>query len=220
MLDKRLSACRDLVSGDVACDVGTDHGYLAAELLKTGKCRFCYACDVNEQPLKAAERTLSRLNMDDKWKCILSDGLTVPDSMDISNITDVICAGMGGELIAKIIGVSDIAKKSQLILQPMTQAAYLRSFLCENGFHIQKEIPVDDGKHIYTVISAVYDGVIRSISEKERLFGFCLENEPDYKAYINQTAGRILKAAEGMLKSDPTSEEGDRLKKIAEEILK
>lgn len=220
MLDKRLSACYDLVSGDVACDVGTDHGYLAAELLKTGKCRFCYACDVNEQPLKAAERTLSRLNMDDKWKCILSDGLTVPDSMDISNITDVICAGMGGELIAKIIGVSDIAKKSQLILQPMTQAAYLRSFLCEDGFHIQKEVPVDDGKHIYTVISAVYDGVIRSISEKERLFGFCLENEPDYKAYINQTAGRILKAAEGMLKSDPTSEEGDRLKKIAEEILK
>lgn len=220
MLDKRLSACYDLVSGDVACDVGTDHGYLAAELLKTGKCRFCYACDVNEQPLKAAERTLSRLNMDDKWKCILSDGLTVPDSMDISNITDVICAGMGGELIAKIIGVSDIAKKSQLILQPMTQAAYLRSFLCQNGFHIQKEVPVDDGKHIYTVISAVYDGVIRSISEKERLFGFCLENEPDYKAYINQTAGRILKAAEGMLKSDPTSEEGDRLKKIAEEILK
>lgn len=220
MLDKRLSACYDLVSGDVACDVGTDHGYLAAELLKTGKCRFCYACDVNEQPLKAAERTLFRLNMDDKWKCILSDGLTVPDSMDISNITDVICAGMGGELIAKIIGVSDIAKKSQLILQPMTQAAYLRSFLCQNGFHIQKEVPVDDGKHIYTVISAVYDGVIRSISEKERLFGFCLENEPDYKAYINQTAGRILKAAEGMLKSDPTSEEGDRLKKIAEEILK
>lgn len=220
MLDKRLSACYDLVSGDVACDVGTDHGYLAAELLKTGKCCFCYACDVNEQPLKAAERTLTRLNMDDKWKCILSDGLTVPDFMDISNITDVICAGMGGELIAKIIGVSDIAKKSQLILQPMTQAAYLRSFLCENGFHIQKEVPVDDGKHIYTVISAVYDGVIRSISEKERLFGFCLENEPDYKAYINQTAGRILKAAEGMLKSDPTSEEGDRLKKIAEEILK
>lgn len=220
MLDKRLSACYDLVSGDVACDVGTDHGYLAAELLKTGKCCFCYACDVNEQPLKAAERTLSRLNMDDKWKCILSDGLTVPDSMDISNITDVICAGMGGELIAKIIGVSDIAKKSQLILQPMTQAAYLRSFLCQNGFHIQKEVPVDDGKHIYTVISAVYDGVIRSISEKERLFGFCLENEPDYKAYINQTAGRILKAAEGMLKSDPLSEEGNRLKKIAEEMLK
>lgn len=220
MLDKRLSACYDLVSGDVACDVGTDHGYLAAELLKTGKCRFCYACDVNEQPLKAAERTLFRLNMDDKWKCILSDGLTVPDSMGISDITDVICAGMGGELIAKIIGVSNIAKKSQLILQPMTQAAYLRSFLCENGFHIQKEVPVDDGKHIYTVISAVYDGVIRSISEKERLFGFCLENEPDYKAYITKSAGRIMKAAEGMLKSDPTSEEGDRLKKIAEEILK
>ena len=220
MLDKRLSACFDLVSGDTACDVGTDHGYLAAELLKTGKCRFCYACDVNEQPLKAAERTLSRLNMDGKWKCILSDGLTVPDSMGISDITDVICAGMGGELIAKIIGPSDIARKSQLILQPMTQASYLREFLCENGFHIKKEVPIDDGKHIYTVISAVYDGEKRTISENERIFGFCSEGEPDYRAYINQTAGRILKAAEGMLKSDPISEEGNRLKKIAEEMLK
>ncbi len=220
MLDKRLTACYDLVSGDTACDVGTDHGYLAAELLITGKCRFCYACDVNEQPLKAAERTLSRLNMDGKWKCILSDGLTVPDSMGISDITDVICAGMGGELIARIIGGSDIAGKAKLILQPMTQAAYLRSFLCENGFHIRKEIPVDDGKHIYTVISAVYDGVKRNISEKERLFGFCSEDEPDHEVYIRHSGSRILKAAEGMLKSDPLSEEGNRLKKIAEEMLK
>ena len=56
MLDKRLSACMSLVSGDVACDVGTDHGYLPAELLTSGKCRFCYACDINENPLRSAEK--------------------------------------------------------------------------------------------------------------------------------------------------------------------
>ena len=70
MLDKRLSACMSLVSGDVACDVGTDHGYLPAELLTSGKCRFCYACDINEMPLKSAEKTLSSINMDGKWRCI------------------------------------------------------------------------------------------------------------------------------------------------------
>ena len=134
MLDKRLSACMSLVSGDVACDVGTDHGYLPAELLTSGKCRFCYACDINEMPLKSAEKTLSSINMDGKWRCILSDGLKAADDEALSDITDIICAGMGGELISQIIGNSHTAKKARLILQPMTQAAFLRRYLCENVF--------------------------------------------------------------------------------------
>ena len=38
MLTKRLQACLELVTpGGVACDVGTDHAYLAVALLETGR---------------------------------------------------------------------------------------------------------------------------------------------------------------------------------------
>ena len=211
MLDKRLSACMSLVSGDVACDVGTDHGYLPAELLTSGKCRFCYACDINEMPLKSAEKTLSSINMDGKWRCILSDGLKAADDEALSDITDIICAGMGGELISQIIGNSHTAKKARLILQPMTQAAFLRRYLCENGFHIISELPVDCGKHVYTVLAAEYDGKKHDISDIEETFGFCEKGSPDHDKYIERRILQLSRAAEGMLSSDPDSPDGLRI---------
>ncbi|MDE6833749.1 MAG: class I SAM-dependent methyltransferase, partial [Ruminococcus sp.] len=40
MLDNRLQACADMVSGNgIVCDVGTDHAYLATELIISGKCQ-------------------------------------------------------------------------------------------------------------------------------------------------------------------------------------
>ncbi|MDE6783913.1 MAG: class I SAM-dependent methyltransferase, partial [Ruminococcus sp.] len=52
MLDKRLELCAELVSGKgIVCDVGTDHGYLAIELIKSGKCEKVIASDINPKPL-------------------------------------------------------------------------------------------------------------------------------------------------------------------------
>ena len=55
MLGNRLRACAEYVVGGKACDVGTDHGYLAAELLLSGKCSFAIAADINEKPLDSAQ---------------------------------------------------------------------------------------------------------------------------------------------------------------------
>ena len=58
MLDNRLKICSDFVSGKgVACDVGTDHAYLAADLILSGKCKKVIASDINQGPLEAAEKT-------------------------------------------------------------------------------------------------------------------------------------------------------------------
>ena len=93
MLDKRLKLCADMVSGDRVCDVGTDHAYLAAELLKSGKCSSAIAADINENPLKAARATLEKAGVADRAEIIRSDGLKdIPGS----GITDIVIAGMGG----------------------------------------------------------------------------------------------------------------------------
>ncbi|MBQ4485482.1 MAG: tRNA (adenine(22)-N(1))-methyltransferase TrmK, partial [Oscillospiraceae bacterium] len=56
--DNRLKACAELITGDYVCDIGTDHGYLPAYLLTSGRCTRAIAADINEMPLDAARRTL------------------------------------------------------------------------------------------------------------------------------------------------------------------
>ncbi|MDE6599627.1 MAG: class I SAM-dependent methyltransferase, partial [Oscillospiraceae bacterium] len=133
MLDKRLRLCADMVRGKRVCDVGTDHAYLAAELLSEGRCETAVAADINEKPLAAARLTLEKAGVLDRAELILSDGL---ENIPESGITDIVIAGMGGELIAAILSRCGWLDGKNLILQPMSRADFLIKWLCENGFEI------------------------------------------------------------------------------------
>ena len=122
MLDKRLRLCADMVLGRRVCDVGTDHAYLAAALLTEGRCDTAIAADINEKPLAAARATLERAGVSDRCTLILSDGLK---SVPLDGVTDIVIAGMGGELIAKILSESGGLDGKNLILQPMTRSEFL-----------------------------------------------------------------------------------------------
>ena len=152
MLDKRLALCAEMVKGNFVCDVGTDHAYLVSELLTSGKCTAAVAADINEKPLKAAENTLRGAGVLNKAELIISDGLK---NIPLENITDIVIAGMGGELIAKILSECSQLHGKNLILQPMTRSEKLIKFLCENGFEIISQKAVSDGKFFYTAINAV-----------------------------------------------------------------
>ena len=132
--DKRLLTCAGFVKGEKVCDVGPDHGYLAAELLLMGKCTWAIAADVNEKPLASAKATLEKYGLTDKAETVLSDGLKniTPDG-----ITDIVIAGMGGELISNILACANWLSGINLVLQPMTQIPYLRKWLAEKGFNIK-----------------------------------------------------------------------------------
>lgn len=52
MLNQRLQACAAWITdGKTVCDVGTDHAYLAAELLRKERCQHVIASDIGEGPL-------------------------------------------------------------------------------------------------------------------------------------------------------------------------
>ena len=128
MLDNRLQRIAELVSGKgIAADVGTDHAYLAAELINSGKCSKVIASDVKEGPLEAARNTVEKYGIQDKVEMILSDGL---ENVPLEGVSDVIIAGMGGETIAEIIGAADTRAEENTdlrwILQPMTKPEILR----------------------------------------------------------------------------------------------
>ncbi|MBR6874655.1 MAG: SAM-dependent methyltransferase, partial [Ruminococcus sp.] len=108
MNDNRLLACARLVRGSRAADVGTDHGYLPMYLVQNGICESALACDINEKPLASARENIEKAGLSDKIGVYLSDGL---GSVPCEGITDVIVAGMGGELIADIISRANWIKQ-------------------------------------------------------------------------------------------------------------
>ncbi len=134
-------------------DIGTDHGYVAEMLLKTGICEKVIATDLNEGPLNRAIEHLSNFNLKDKCDFRLGSGLTV---LNEGEADAIIIAGMGGDLISNIIETSkEVAQNArQLILQPMTAVDSLRRYLAENGFRIIDENIVKEFHHFYFIIKA------------------------------------------------------------------
>lgn len=157
-LDNRLKLCADFVrSGAKIADIGTDHAYLPVWLCRIGRCPGAVAADINPEPLKRGQSTIIESGMSGRIETRLSDGLKEikPDEAD-----DIVIAGMGGELIAKILSECSFATDSSkhFILQPMTKSEFLIDWLCENGFKILKQdCCVASGK-CYTVLLVKYSG--------------------------------------------------------------
>ena len=151
-ISKRLLCCASMVQpGSRVADIGTDHGYLGIYLLQTGAARHVIACDLRKDPLENARRNAKLFGVDGKMELRLSDGLEkiLPDEVDT-----VVMAGMGGDLIQKILSQCPWRRREglQFILQPQSAGNVLRRWLCEDGFEIQREEPVQDGHFLYTVM--------------------------------------------------------------------
>ncbi len=151
-ISKRLLCCASMVQpGSRVADIGTDHGYLGIYLLQSGAARHVIACDLRKDPLENARRNAKLFGVDGEMKLRLSDGLEkiLPDEVDT-----VVMAGMGGDLIQKILSQCPWRKREglQFILQPQSAGNVLRRWLCEDGFEIQREEPVQDGHFLYTVM--------------------------------------------------------------------
>ncbi len=165
-LSQRLHCCADFVEpGSRVADVGCDHGYLGIHLLHTGKAAFVHACDLREQPLQKAMANARRFGVQDKMRFSLADGLKALDPQEIDT---VICAGMGGDLITKILEESPWIKNPayRLILQPQSSGNVLRRYLTQQGFGIEKETLARDGGFTYYIMSLRY-GLSQRLSPGE-----------------------------------------------------
>lgn len=157
-LDNRLKLCADFVrKGAKLADIGTDHAYLPVWLCRIGRCPSAVAADINPEPLKRGQSTIIESGMSGRIETRLSDGLKEikPDEAD-----DIVIAGMGGELIAKILSECSFATDNtkHFILQPMTRSEVLIAWLCENGFKIlRQDCCIVSGK-CYTVLLVKYSG--------------------------------------------------------------
>lgn len=216
-LDDRLSLCADMVRGDILCDVGTDHGLLPLYLIQQGKCSRAVVTDINEKPLASAVRLAEKEELTDRIKAFCCDGTV---GADLTGVTDVVFAGMGGELIARIILNDERLKNLRLIAQPMTKAYRLRKSLLQSGFEITEEHAARDGRHLYTVIVFSYTG---NITEDEYIFhtGRLSPAESASREYLKDYLFKLRRAAEGKRSSEPdVSRELTDIADRIEEMLK
>ena len=75
----------------------------------------------------------------------------------------------------------------------MTKPDHLREYLCREGFRLELENAVISGKFVYTVFSAVYDGVPRELSLLERYIGRVLDGDSaDTDRYLMRIRRNLL----------------------------
>lgn len=197
-LDNRLKLCADFVrSGAKLADIGTDHAYLPVWLCRIGRCPCAIAADINPEPLKRGQSTIIESGMSGRIETRLSDGLKEIKSDEAD---DIVIAGMGGELIAKILSECSFAADSSkhFILQPMTKSEVLIAWLCENGFKILKQdCCVASGK-CYTVMLVKYSGEKHSADELYCYLGeFSAKSNETHLRFIEGHLNRLSKQAVG-----------------------
>lgn len=197
-LDSRLAMCAGFVrKGSKLADIGTDHAYLPVWLCRNGICSSAIAADINPEPLKRGALTVAEAGLSDIINLRLSDGLK---AINTDEVDDIVIAGMGGELIAKILDNCEFSRDSskRFILQPMTKSEVLISWLCDNGFNIvQQDCCVAAGK-CYTVLAVQYIGEAAEHSEVYPYLGELnpKENETHLR-FVQGHIDRLFKQAKG-----------------------
>ena len=178
-------------------DIGTDHAYLPVWLCQNGVCKSAVAADINPEPLSRGQLTIAQAGFEDKVKTRLSDGLK---SISADEADDIVIAGMGGELIAKIILDCEYSrdKDKRFILQPMTKSELLIERLCQNGFEILSQDCCVASNKCYTVLLVQYSGEKRAYSE---VYPYICELKPKenetHLRFIKAHIERLLKKANG-----------------------
>lgn len=214
ILTNRLKTAAELVRPDrKTVDVGTDHGYLPAFLVMEGRIDSAIAADIGKGPLENAKKTIEKYSIGDKLSTVLSNGLDrIPHDTE-----EIVVCGMGGTLIAEILGKAEWIKNENihLVLQPMTHSYDVRKFLCENGFYIDTEkFCTDDGRD-YVVMSAFYNGENNQRDDYYYYFGDKATTDTESeKGYIKRQIFYVKSRFEGLTKSGKEQEA-----KVFEKIL-
>lgn len=168
VLSRRLQALADMVTpGHEVADVGCDHGFLSIYLVQKGISPKVLAMDVRSGPLSRAQEHIAEYGLGDYIETRLSDGLI---AYGVGEAATMVCAGMGGKLMSKILSQSEDKAKSfqELILQPQSELPEFRRFLKKEGYTVlDEDILCEEGKY-YFIIKAAYTGSLEEAEGENR----------------------------------------------------
>ncbi len=204
-LTPRLSAAASLVrGGGIIADIGTDHGYLPVYLVQSGKVTGAIAADIGKMPLQNAAKTIENYGLSYEISLRLSDGLR---EFSESDADEFVFAGMGGTLIAEKLAETPWIKNRNLhfVFQPQSRAEDLRKFLFENGFSINKELAVHEGRRVYITFDATYTGEVVDFTDADCFIGKLPHNDDAHK-HLSQQLTRLKEKYNAYSKCDKLEE--------------
>ncbi len=207
LLSKRLQVIYDLVDqNDSVADIGTDHGYLIAALIKDNKISKAYGVDNKTAPLSQAQKTMQQLNIHDEVELTL-----VSDDHPYHHVDVWVIAGMGYETIASICNefMETIKKLKYVIIQANHQVDRLRAYCVEHNLHIVDEKIVVDNFY-YQIIKVTYKEQSYHLNDLQLLCGpLLLENKE--QTFINYCEHKISSYKQLLMQVPKNS---DRAKEI------
>ncbi len=183
----RLEEIINLVEDNsIVADIGTDHGIVPYELIKSNKAKKVIASDISEKSLDKLREKLDYLDEPEKIILNVSDGL---DNLNEYQVDTIIISGMGGNLIVDILNKNiDVAKSANcLILGANNSLSVLRKFLHDNSFEIIEEVDLFENDKYYQIIKVKVGKQLFS-NDYEYEFGkFLIDNKSEnLKQYIKQ----------------------------------
>ena len=222
-LSKRLEVVAKMISpGGVIADIGTDHGYVPIYLIENNICEKVFAADINKGPLERAEEHIREHGLKDRITTVLSNGM---EKLGGNNINKVIIAGMGGELICKIMDESPIMDEiEEIVLSPHSDIYKVRKNIISNNFSIVDEKMVKDSEKYYIVIRAVktMDNDDNDYNEFELMYGRKLFDNKDkvFLEYLERKVDKYNNIMDGLGDSESAKTKRAELLKKSEDCRK
>lgn len=216
-LTPRLAVTASLVvGGGNIVDIGTDHAYLPAFLILNKKVPFAIAADVRKSPLENARDTVIKYNLENSVELRLSDGLS---EIKPDEVSEIVFAGMGGTLISEKLKECPWVKSEKLhfIFQPQSKAEDLREYLYENGFEINREVAVNEGRRYYIAFDAYYKGEIKSFSLSDCFIGK-LPKTDEAKVHLKNQLNRIEKKYNALKNKKEENEKLEELETLINDL--
>lgn len=199
--------CAGLVPpGGRVADVGCDHGYLGIYLLRENLAESVAAMDLRHEPLQRARANAARFGTADRMRFYICDGLR---AIGRGSVDTVVCAGLGGDAIAKILDDCPWADDESVtwILQPQTSGNDLRRYLGEHGFSIRREVLVQDGGFLYAAMEVKSGGGHPLSPGEQYLSPPLLDGDPALvRAYFERVIQGTKRAVEGIRRAKDPAE--------------
>ena len=151
----------------IVADIGSDHAFLALELLKTKKVSKIYNVEINQKPLNVSINNTKKYAITKKVINILNDGL---NNWKYERHFDyVVISGVGGNTIINIMNHIDTnIKIDNFILIPNNKVDLLRKFLAKNNLYFEYEKTIRESNYYYQLIHVTKNKTKNSLMVKTK----------------------------------------------------
>lgn len=152
MLTERLKTIANMVPNiNAVADIGCDHGKVAVWLVQAGRVKTAICGDISAPSLEKARRLAESAGVAGRILLRVGNGFEV---LKYGEAQAAVLAGMGGELMIRILEEGREKVPDTLVLSCNRDAAVVRKWLCGAGFGIEDEALVLENEIYYPVIRA------------------------------------------------------------------